>query len=424
MINRLPREIIEEESASDYILFNFFKKIKRKTNFFLSRKFKNSEDNQTGDGKFTKKSKQTYADYDLNADLLQDSSHKYDQNIPLFEKLNAVTAGSDTGFFFYDLQGKNSYYSDNLRDYFYGLKSKPDYKAILQHVIFEEDRKILSRAVKKLIRNKEMQFLEVRLKAATEKLVWMKIEMKIFNNYVVVISHDVEAQKSKELILYEINQELEAFLYKSSHNLKGPAASISGLVSIALNEVKDENSLNYLKMIHESTQRLNLILNDLLNINKIKLGQLELNRIDFEGIINEVIDSVKFVDGIDQVNFILNLDHRNIYVSDKAFIYSIFQNLIENAIKYRDNRVDSYLKIQSKDKHNGIEIIFEDNGQGIPENAIAKIFNMFYRANETQKGSGLGLYIVQNALHKLKGTINIKSKLGKGTVFTLFLPLN
>jgi len=72
------------------------------------------------------------------------------------------------------------------------------------------------------------------------------------------------------------------------------------------------------------------------------------------------------------------------------------------------------------------ETIFQisDNGLGIPKKYQNKIFDMFYRANEGSKGSGIGLYIVKNAVEKLGGTVNFKSELGKGTVFTLTLPTN
>jgi signal transduction histidine kinase len=85
--------------------------------------------------------------------------------------------------------------------------------------------------------------------------------------------------------------------------------------------------------------------------------------------------------------------------------------------------VDSFVEIFIEETDFGnIKIIVADNGEGIPEQYQNKIFNMFFRGTESSKGSGLGLYILKNALDKLNGTINVESAYGKGSKFTVFLP--
>ncbi|MFN8889072.1 MAG: sensor histidine kinase, partial [Cyclobacteriaceae bacterium] len=113
----------------------------------------------------------------------------------------------------------------------------------------------------------------------------------------------------------------------------------------------------------------------------------------------------------------------NEFYSDPWRIGEIFRNLISNAIKYRDfNKNDSHIRIMIKIAPDRASILFEDNGIGISKADLTKIFDMFYRASEQSDGSGLGLYIVKNAVDKLGGILKVTSEIGKGTSFELKLP--
>ncbi|MEM1408499.1 MAG: ATP-binding protein, partial [Bacteroidota bacterium] len=101
----------------------------------------------------------------------------------------------------------------------------------------------------------------------------------------------------------------------------------------------------------------------------------------------------------------------------------IFRNLISNAIKYVDpNKDDSFIKLNIVISSASAEIMIIDNGIGISEHTLPKIFDMFYRATESSEGSGIGLYIVKNAIDKLGGSIKINSAEKKGTTFKIKLP--
>jgi signal transduction histidine kinase len=101
----------------------------------------------------------------------------------------------------------------------------------------------------------------------------------------------------------------------------------------------------------------------------------------------------------------------------------VFNNIISNAVHYRDARKnDSYISINIHVDATKATLRFSDNGIGIHEEYIDKIFKMFFRANADSKGSGLGLYIVKGVLEKLNGTINVQSKLGEGTTFVIEIP--
>lgn len=233
----------------------------------------------------------------------------------------------------------------------------------------------------------------------------------------------IDDKEEKRNYLNEDQLDLESIMYKSAHNLKGPATSIAALSKIAISEVKDATALEYLKMIKQSSERLEEIISDLLNINKIKQGEFEWKLVDLHQITYDVIQNLKYLDGFEEVDITTNFKHSQELISDRKHLYSIFQNLIENAIKYKKPDTVGNIVISSTDVSGGIEIAFADNGAGIPEEAVEKIFNMFYRASQLKTGSGLGLYIVRSTLQKLGGHIKVSSKLGLGTTFTLFLPL-
>jgi signal transduction histidine kinase len=98
-------------------------------------------------------------------------------------------------------------------------------------------------------------------------------------------------------------------------------------------------------------------------------------------------------------------------------------NLISNALRYHNKEQDDpYLKIVVKATDKQAELIVEDNGQGIDEKHLEHIYTMFYRANKTSGGSGIGLYIAKEAIEKLGGTIKIESKINAGTKFTIVIP--
>jgi len=111
------------------------------------------------------------------------------------------------------------------------------------------------------------------------------------------------------------------------------------------------------------------------------------------------------------------------FFNDRWRIAEIFRNLVSNAIKYRDfGRTNPEINLSIVNTNDHAAISFSDNGIGIEPHNLEKIFNMFYRASEQSDGSGLGLYIVKNAVDKLQGAVQVSSTLGKGTTFVIKLP--
>jgi len=145
--------------------------------------------------------------------------------------------------------------------------------------------------------------------------------------------------------------------------------------------------------------------------------------VQVRSLIEEVVDQLKFLPGSGSMQVDIDLAGSWSIPSDKNRLKVVFDNIISNAIKYRNpsNEVCS-LRISGTEKEHTHVIQIEDNGIGIPEEHVPRVLEMFYRAHETSQGSGLGLYIVKETLAKLGGSVELKSQVGAGSLFTIMLP--
>jgi len=234
---------------------------------------------------------------------------------------------------------------------------------------------------------------------------------------------DITERKKAEEKLKTTNKELETFIYKSSHDLKGPLSSTAAVVNMANIKIKDKEALQYFGLISQALSKLEKILDDLTQIAVIRQGTIKLIAVDFNIQINEIIESFKCVPEFNGLDINIENQLKTSFYSDSALLDTILRNLIENSIKYQKrNTEDSQVNISINQFNDWIKIQISDNGIGIPEGCREKIFDMFFRANESSKGTGLGLYMVKNAVEKLGGNIEVKSKEKEGATFTVNLP--
>jgi signal transduction histidine kinase/ligand-binding sensor domain-containing protein len=227
-------------------------------------------------------------------------------------------------------------------------------------------------------------------------------------------------KRTKEL--KDANEQLEAFVYKASHDIKGPLKSIIGLTTIGQKDIKDEAAKQYFDHILKSTKKLDNLLMDLLQITKVKQATIQKEKIDFNNLLNDVISSFSRFPGFENIKINPAVHSKADFHCDKKLLYSLIQNLVENPIKYQDpGKKNCYLDITITTDEKGANLVFEDNGLGIPYEYQKKVFDMFFKMNDSSNGTGLGLYIVKTTVEKLNGTISLESTPGKGSTFTVFL---
>ncbi len=231
-----------------------------------------------------------------------------------------------------------------------------------------------------------------------------------------------EEVRIKNVDLEKTNTELDRFLYSTSHDLRSPILSVKGLIHIARKEATEESTINYLSMMTDRVNRLDLFISDIINYAKNSRMEITPTCVNLPDLVSSIKESCQFLEGANQIDF-----HEEFFVpeimADQSRLTVVLNNLISNAVKYHNPECASrWIQVSSKriDKH--IQLIIADNGSGIEPERQSKIFDMFYRGTEQSTGSGLGLYIVKEAIEKMNGTIRVNSLPQVGTSFIILLP--
>ena len=234
---------------------------------------------------------------------------------------------------------------------------------------------------------------------------------------------NVELQKANDS-LHRVNEELDNFIYKTSHDIRGPLASLKGMCNVALMDVKDPLALNYLQKLDVTAEKLNTILTRLLIVNQINNSSIGQERIDFEGMVDEILLLERKKGMPRRLKVSKNICPKTVLLSDPQFVRIILENLIDNAIKfYNDSeRIEPFVNISIGGNGEHVSINVVDNGIGISEVHPDKIFQMFSRASERSETGGIGLYITKTAAEKLGGTVHLKTTPEGFTEFYVKLP--
>lgn len=242
----------------------------------------------------------------------------------------------------------------------------------------------------------------------------------IFFDRMVTRSEKTLVEKNSELI--KANQELDRFVYSASHDLRSPLTSIAGLIELSKRDTK--NSEEYLKLMKSRVLAMDKLIHDIIDYSRNSRVPTAREKVNMYDLIYELVELIKYTDVDINPRFNLELDRELLVLSDSSRLQVILNNLLSNSIKYADrNKAESVITITASATSNSFTFSVEDNGDGIAEDHQDKIFNMFYRASEKASGSGLGLYIVKETLEKMNGTISHQSTLGKGSLFTVTIPM-
>ena len=230
--------------------------------------------------------------------------------------------------------------------------------------------------------------------------------------------------KRVNLELVQQNERLNQYSYIISHNLRGPIATIMGLVSI-FDQCKDDpiQTNELIGLIKKSSTNLDTIIVDLnavLSSNSNEENSL--TEINLKEECSNIVFLLSSQAEKSNATFFYDLKCENIY-SIKSYIHSILYNLISNAIKYKNLHIKPIIHISSYLENDTICIECKDNGIGIDMNKFEdKIFGFYKRFHSHVEGKGLGLHLVKKQVELLNGRIEVKSSIGEGTTFTIFLP--
>jgi signal transduction histidine kinase/CheY-like chemotaxis protein len=247
------------------------------------------------------------------------------------------------------------------------------------------------------------------------------------------ISNTLSQEKNESLIQSQILKEREEFknkfLANTSHELRTPLNSIMGFSTILQRSNLNVTQLHYLDIIKQSGEHLRNLIDDILDISKIEMGRLKIqyDRFDFFKVLELINDTYKVKTKTKNLIFTSNVD-KNIpkyLVGDKVRLTQILTNVLDNAVKFtHSGSVQLNVKLlERKSKNLKIEFEIKDTGIGIQEDKINSIFESFIQTHDvnTYGGTGLGLSIVKRLINLMSGSLNVESKVDKGTTFKFIL---
>jgi signal transduction histidine kinase len=215
-------------------------------------------------------------------------------------------------------------------------------------------------------------------------------------------------------------RELETFLYRASHDLRGPISSMLGLIRVAELENGKSDAV-YIDFMRKTTARLERTLAKLVQkhtIQKTKLQKETITKETVMDLLNEIsIDIPHFR----SENFEVRIQEELNFDTDKPMLSILLSNLLENAFFFSQRAENKTVTLEMYHENNGIILLVEDFGAGIQPDLKDKIFTMFFRGSELSTGNGLGLYLVQNALLRINGKISLETEVGKFTRFIAIL---
>lgn len=240
------------------------------------------------------------------------------------------------------------------------------------------------------------------------------------------------------------NEEMEQVLYATSHDLRSPLVNIQGFsreLQVSISELNSllknqdmplkiwnkcrvlieediPESLNYILL---SSSKMDLLLSGLLSLSRIGRQKLKIKNLDMNWIINDVVSTYEYE--IKEKNIKVDISQLPGCRGDELLINRLFSNLVGNAIKFIDVNRCALIQISGRMDKDHVFYFIKDNGIGIPPDQTNKIFQLFHQLDPNVAGTGLGLTIVKHILESHGGDIQVDSELGKGTCFTVSLPL-
>jgi signal transduction histidine kinase len=230
----------------------------------------------------------------------------------------------------------------------------------------------------------------------------------------VALIQDIDESKKYQEKLESKNKELDTLFYKISHDLKSPITTLKGLAQILKMENKGIQNVETYRHLEEAIIKLEKQNNSLLQLTKV--FEHKVNEGDF--MLSHLIGFI-----IDEGLAVFHKKNLDVTISSDPFLVGvIIGNIVENARIFKSADRDLEIIIQYRVLPGQQIITIEDNGAGISEESLEKIFEMFYRADYQLSGPGLGLYIAKIAAERIRATVQVKSELGKGTIFEVLIP--
>jgi tetratricopeptide (TPR) repeat protein/uncharacterized protein YoxC len=308
--------------------------------------------------------------------------------------------------------------------------------SFLMILIYQRNKKINSTLKKqndKVEAQKEeietqKEYLEANLKElerAKNVISQQKDELEILNQQLAgtVDKRNYELKKVNER-LRTTSLELDNFIYKSSHDIKGPIVRLMGICDLALQDVNDAKALEYFGMLDKAALRLNVIIEELKLISELNDKDVENSLIDFKSIVQECFNEVAYIENIKAFNLDIQIEDHLIYYSDEALVRLIIFNMLQNSLQFMKSEQSKDYKIgfYISDDHKNIRISFKLFNLKLLDAETSKLVSSFSKAQSKFENISIGLYTVKQCIHKLSGSFNMILEEKEHTKFEIQLP--
>lgn len=244
------------------------------------------------------------------------------------------------------------------------------------------------------------------------------------------VTKQVLAAKEREKLIAELierNKALEQFAYIVSHNLRAPVANLVSLTEMITDtEVNEPDRIEITTGLSKSVMKIDQIISDLNEIFQSKQHLYDHKEVvELQALINDIQFSIKDLLTREKVTLSCSFSESCTIYTTRLYLYSILYNIILNAVKYRKPNVPPLVTITGRHNDGWLNISITDNGRGIDlQRCGDKLFGLYKRFDHTVEGRGIGLYMVKTQVEALGGYIKVDSQPGKGSQFSIFIPLN
>lgn len=254
----------------------------------------------------------------------------------------------------------------------------------------------------------------------------LRVAIQNMDNTQEELKNTNEELSEKNEELSRINVDLDNFMYSASHDLRSPVSNLEGLLALLTSELDgrlNATEVAFIEMINTSLTKLKQTINDLTEITKIqKELSEEVEPLSFDDLLEDVKADIGKMIVESEAKITTDFQVPIIHFTRKN-LRSLFYNLVSNAIKYRSGDRSPQVHITTQYHDGNLLLSVRDNGLGIRNDQIDKIFLMFKRAHTHVEGTGVGLYIVKRIIENTGGKIEVKSELGEGTTFYVYFKI-
>jgi two-component system, OmpR family, phosphate regulon sensor histidine kinase PhoR len=304
---------------------------------------------------------------------------------------------------------------------FFGLKIELRGKTILETLRLHELAELVGRV------ETEGQVFDYEFKLPELSGRWLRVNAAVISNSAgeregtILVFHDLTRLK-------QLERTREDFVANVSHELRTPLSLIKGYVETLLDGARNDPAITerFLKIIERNTQRLDLLIQDLLTISALESGRMQLNLqpVELRPLAEKVFTDLNSKAENKNVRLVNELPEL-LANADVNRLEQVLANLVDNAVKY--GRAQGTVRVGGKKLDDGkLEMFVQDDGPGIPHESLDRVFERFYRVDKArsrdQGGTGLGLSIVKHIVHSHGGAVWVTSEPGQGATFYFTLP--